>query len=516
MVRVLIRLVLGCVLLGGCAMPRERAPDGGIALGGDYARQPVSQGTDGASAAGALMAPAGWWQDLGNDELNALMIQAFADNPGLGQLRSRLQQAAASARRSFADRLPSVDLLAERTARDGDNDVPSGFGLRGSARYELDLWGGNRATYRADRLEVAASAEELQAAAITLSASVVENWLRLLALREEQALLLSQIETNLMVLDLQHRRYEKGVARALDVLQQLEVLERARAALPDVQAQLEITGQQLAILVGQTPAVPLVLPGDRLPELLPLPASGVPAELLQNRPDVRAAWSRLAASDWASESARVARLPGFDIAADYSTGSTRFADLFDTWMLDLALNLTAPLFDGGERAAEQARREALADERFQSYRQALLTAIGEVEAALSQNHHQARKVIAVENQLTASRNTLEQAQISYSSGDESYLSVLNSLINVQSLEQQWVRERLELGLNRVALVRAVGPDTGGWGVSAGQQRKPRLFSSQAVASGAGFSAKLDPALDPELDPELGRELDSGINKEQAN
>ncbi|RLA05472.1 MAG: hypothetical protein DRQ54_08040, partial [Gammaproteobacteria bacterium] len=79
---------------------------------------------------------------------------------------------------------------------------------------------------------------------------------------------------------------------------------------------------------------------------------------------------------------------------------------------------------------------------------------------LSLNHFQAARIRAVENQLDASRNSLEQAQISYSSGDESYLSVLNGLINVQTLEQQLVRERRQLAINQVDLIRAIGPYTG--------------------------------------------------------
>jgi len=452
------------MLLSGCASPRDRAVDAGIALGGNYARQPevdadvdaVSQATE----ADPSSPPIPWWQTFENPELDALVTRAFVGNPGLNQLQSRLQQAAARARVSYSELLPSLDLRADRSAHNGNVDRPSTFGLRGAAGYELDVWGGNRADYQANLLEAEASVEDIEAAVVTLSGSIVENWLRLLAAREEEALLDTQIETNEMVLDLQRRRYEKGVARALDVLQQLEVLERARAAMPDMKLRQELIIQQLAILVGQTPAQPLLLTGKQLPPLLPLPATGVPAQLLENRPDIRAAWLRVTASDWASEVARVARLPGFDISADYVTGSTSFSDLFDTWVLDLALNLTARLYDGGARAAEQARREALADERFQFYRQTVLAAISEVEGGLSLNHFQAARIRAVENQLDASRNSLEQAQISYSSGDESYLSVLNGLINVQTLEQQLVRERRQLAINQVDLIRAIGPYTG--------------------------------------------------------
>jgi len=465
--RLVIRLLAVVILLGGCASPRQRAVDAGIDLASDYARQPevvadVDAHIDAEAQPPVTVPPPPfpWWQTFDNAELNALVTRAFVGNPGLNQLQSRLQQAAARARVSYSELLPSLDLRADRSAHNGNVDLPSTFGLRGAAGYELDVWGGNRADYQANLLEAQASAQDIEAAAITLSGSIVENWLRLLAAREEEALLVTQIETNEMVLDLQLRRYEKGVARALDVLQQQEILERARAAMPDIKLRQELITQQLAILVGQTPAQPLLLTGNQLPPLLPLPASGVPAQLLENRPDIQAAWLRVTSSDWASEVARVSRLPGFDISADYVTGSTSFSDLFDTWALDLAFNLTAPLYDGGARAAEQARREALADERFQAYRQTVLAAIGEVEGALSQNHFLANRIRAVENQLAASRNTLEQAQISYSSGDESYLSVLSGLINVQTLEQQLVRERRQLAISQVDLVRAIGPYTG--------------------------------------------------------
>ena len=125
-------------------------------------------------------------------------------------------------------------------------------------------------------------------------------------------------------------------------------------------------------------------------------------------------------------------------------------------MLDLALNMAAPLFDGGQRAAEQARQEALADENFQNYREVVLSAIGEVEDALSLNYHQVDKIEALEKQLDVSRSTLEQATLSYSNGNANYISVLNSMISTQSQELQLLRARRDLALYRVALYRSLG------------------------------------------------------------
>lgn len=454
-------IVSGILLLcGGCAAPVDRSAQSGVMVTADYSRS-LSAKTENSAVPTAQNGP--WWHYYQDAELNALVDEALASNPGIEQTRKRLEQAAATARRSFSDLLPSATMSGSRTTSNGDNESPSAFSLRGAAAYELDIWGGNRASYKSDDMAAYAAAADIQAAEITLSASIVENWLSLLSLREEEALLNEQIETNEMVLDLQHKRYENGAAGALDVLQQTEVLERAKAQLPDILAGQEIAEHQLSMLTGHSPSVAPKVSKEKLPGIIPVPDTGIPAALLEMRPDIRAAWLRVTSADWASEAARIERLPNFDISADLSTASTKFQNLFNVWMLDLALNLVMPLFDGGERAAEQARQAALADERFQAYRETVLAAIGEVEDAMTRNYHQDKKITAIENQLDVSRNALEQATISYGNGDTDYISVLNSLISVQSLEQQLVRARRDLALYRVALYRSLGLQTAAGG-----------------------------------------------------
>ena len=169
-----------------------------------------------------------------------------------------------------------------------------------------------------------------------------------------------------------------------------------------------------------------------------------------------AAWLRVLSADWAAEAAWTERLPGFDISMANISASTAFDRLLNTWLFNLVAGLALPVVDGGERRAEEARRKALADERLQAYKETVLNAVAEVEDALTLNYHQANKIEAVKDQLTASRNALEQAQISYANGEESYLSVLTGLLSVQTLERQLVQERRALALNRVALYRAIG------------------------------------------------------------
>jgi NodT family efflux transporter outer membrane factor (OMF) lipoprotein len=438
--------------LSGCATPQERAPEEAVMLTENYARHPEKSSRH----AEIAVHQSRWWETYGNEELNALIDESLVNNPGINQTRKRLEQAAAAARRTLSDLFPDLSVSGERETTRGDGKTPSTFSLRGAAGYELDIWGGNYAGYKSDNLETEASIEDIRTAAITLSASIVENWLRLLALWEEEVVLNEQIEINQMVLDLQYKRYANGIATVLDVLQQKELLARAHAQLPDIESEQEIVLHQIAVLAGKTPSAPLSLTRTSLPEILPLPDTGIPSRLLVDRPDIAAAWLRVLSADWAAKAAWAERLPGFDISSTHASTSTALDTLLNTWLLNLVAGLALPVIDGGERRAEEARQKALADERLQAYKETVLNAIAEVEDVLTLNYHQANKIKAVKDQLTASRNSLEQAQISYANGEESYLSVLNGLLNVQTLERQLVQERRALALNRVALYRAIG------------------------------------------------------------
>jgi len=442
-------LLLSCMTLvqAGCtAVPDGRNP---LDVSGTYSRSLDA-------AAGYDIVRGQYWREFGDENLNNLVEDALRDNPGLERVRQRLLQATAVAKKSGADLYPSVTVTGSRDTGRGTAAGSGDLSLSGAASYELDIWGKNRATAKAGKLDAAGAAEDVRAAAITLVSEIVQDWLRLAALREEEALLNRQIDINKDVMELQQARFAGGVASALDVLQQKEILARVRAQLPDVQAAQVLAMNRLAVLTGQGPAAFTPPAKAALPEFLPIPAAGVPSTLLEERPDIRASWLRVSSADWAQEAAAADRLPGLNLTGNYATAGAAFSNLFSNWALTLAASLVAPLMDGGRRVAETERQQAVADERFQAYRETVLNALREAEDALAQNKYQADKIAAIADQLEASRDALGQAQISYANGSSDYLSVLNGLLNVQSLERQLVQARRDLSLYRVALYRALG------------------------------------------------------------
>jgi len=397
-----------------------------------------------------------WWEIYNNNTLNTLIKNAFKDNPDINQTRARLNQAAALAKISRADLLPELTATGQYKTQNGDNRTPSSFLLASAAGYEIDIWGKNRANHKSSLLEAQASADDLRAAAITLSASIVETWLRLLSLKEEEDIIRKQIELNKTVLQLQKNRYEMGSASLLDYLQQDETVAKAEATLPDILSEQDQALHKLAVLTGQLPTEDIDIQEEMLPSPLPLPDHGIPSALLENRPDINAAWNRMQSAGWAGKAAWADRLPNFTLNVNYNTTSSAFDSLFNTWLLEMAANMVAPVFDGGAKKAEQLRQESIADEKLHAYKGVVLAAIQEVEDSLSRNNFLDQKETSVKRQLVAGQKTLEQAQISYANGSQNYINVLNAISNVQNLERDLIRTRRALAMERVSLYRSLG------------------------------------------------------------
>jgi len=195
-----------------------------------------------------------------------------------------------------------------------------------------------------------------------------------------------------------------------------------------------------------------------LPSAGPLPHTGLPADLLTNRPDIRAAWMRLTAADWDIAAARANRLPTISLSASAIFSSGRFDLLFDNWVRTLAGSLTAPLFDGGSRRAEVERTRAVAEENLAIYSRTVARAFREVEDALVTESSQKAYIALLEEQLDATRLSLENARLQYRNGRSTYLSYLVAWTSVQRLERQLVNERATLIKNRIALHLALGGD----------------------------------------------------------
>jgi len=408
-----------------------------------------------------------WWRHFGSEELDGLVERALSRGFTLRQYWAKLEQAQAQARQAGADLIPTLNATGDaghtrawtKTPSSGGKSLTltDSYGLGLAASYELDLWGRIRAEAEAGILDAEASREDLNTAAMTVAGSVSEDWVDLAATREQIRLVKDQIKTNEQILAVQMMLFNASQATALDVLQQREALATAKALLPSLETQERTLLNELAILTGQAPGT-LELTSSAMPELPAPPAAGLPAALIQARPDIRSAALTLESADWDVTAAKADRLPSLTLSATGEYGGSTLKNLFDAWTLNLGSSLVFPLIDGGTRAAEVDRTRAAAEEQLAVYEEAVFTALQEVEDALVTESGQNRYLSALDEQLVATRQTLAEAKRRYLNGVDDYLAMLSALTSVQSLERTLVQQKAELLKNRIALYRALGGD----------------------------------------------------------
>ena len=415
------------------------------------------------SGQGTVPAPEHWWTAFGSEELNGLMTEAFAGNLDLAQAWARLRQAESSVTVVRAQGSPQVTFSGSTSRTEasstGSADSRTAYATGLNISYEVDLWGRIRAESQASELAAQATAADVRATALVLSGQIAGTWIDLRATQAELAVVAEQTRTAHQYLELLKTRQRKALSAAVDVYQQQQQVKALESAAIPLRGTATVLQLQLAYLVGKPPQTRAGVANATLPDLPPLPDSGLPAALLAGRPDIVAARLRLQAQEWTETAARADRLPTLALSGSGDLSSERLADVLDNWALNLVAGLTAPILDGGRRRAEVARNQALADERLLAYRDTVRNAILEVEQALAEERWRQSYLASLKGELETAGSTLEETQRRYLKGMTDYIPVLNALAAKQQAERQLVTARADLLTNRATLCQALG---GSW------------------------------------------------------
>ena len=400
-----------------------------------------------------------WWTDFNDKKLNSLVDSALTNNYNLQVTWQRLMAAEAVAKKQSATLFPWLDASAQgRSSRFGGNTVlRDNLSLDASASYEVDLWGRIRSQVEAERFRAEATRWDYKTAALSLSAEISRAWFQLLETRNQLELINHQIETNQKTLRLLKARFGSGQIRSVDILRQRQLLESTREQKASLQASKKVLENRLAVLTGQPPQEAFKYQGDSLPDMPPLPETGLPSELLRRRPDVQSAFNALKAADKGVASAISNRYPRLSLSASLSStaSSSNVEDILSGWVSSFGGNLLAPLFYAGQRKAEVDRAEAVKNQRLYQYGQAVLTAYQEVEDALVQEKKQRQKIESIQKQLEMAQQSYEQLRLEYFNGMSDYLDVLTALDEEQRLQRDLLSARMTLLEYRIALYRAL-------------------------------------------------------------
>ncbi|ACY18816.1 efflux transporter outer membrane subunit [Haliangium ochraceum] len=414
---------------------------------------------------GGSAQPERWWLDFSDAQLNALVQRALRDNLQLRASWARIEQARALLRQAESGMWPQVDLSASAARQSsrfflGDQvieNTANSYSASIGAAYEIDLWQRIASQGNAAALSALAARDDYEAAAMSMAAEVAEAWFDLVSYNAQLTLVSEQLETNETYLELVELRFQKGLASALDVYQQRQQQVSTRAQITLLESSLGLLRNRLAVLLGQAPGSLAIEPPETLPETLPpLPARGLPADLLERRPDVRAAQRRVEAADYQVAAAVAARLPSLRISGSYGYQAQTLGDFLSSPVWSLVASVAQSIFDGGRRAAEVERTRAVVEEALMGYGQVLLLAMAEVENAIVQEQYQLTYIEELAEAVELADATLREARARYSQGLADYLPVLTALQALQRSQVSLLQAQRQLISYRIQMNRALG------------------------------------------------------------
>lgn len=407
------------------------------------------------SESGETIAPQRWWTGFEDEGLDREVNLALGHNFNLAVALSRLRAAQALTRREASDWYWDVDGFAEtsHTFGPGSDQTQTTWGL--DANYQVDLWGQIRSRVDAERFRTAATRSDYHAVALSLSAEVARTWYSLVEAYAQLKLLQQQVDTNREGLQAVELRYAEIGEGGPNVLRQEQLVQATLEQMVVVRASIEVLEHRLAVLTGQPPQTAGYAPGDSLPELPPMPSTGLPADLLNRRPDVRSAYLALAAADRDVAAAVSDQYPRLNLGASLVNSAQNSEAFFQDWFLSIGGQLIGPILDGGQRRAEVARTQAVLCQRFNEYRQAVLIALREVEDGLALERRQIERIELLEAQLENAELASRQLLQYFITGNTSYLDVLSTAQSQQRLQRSILSARLELIEIRIGLYLAL-------------------------------------------------------------
>jgi multidrug efflux system outer membrane protein len=419
--------------------------------------------------------PANWWSVFGDATLDALEARAMTDNPNVRAAAQRLVQAQAQLGVTRASQLPTLNVNAgvsnQRTSSNSTEGILFGhqslhgmnYEVGAGFSWELDLWGRVRRVVEAADAQALAAQDDRDGVLLMLSGQVATTYWQLRGLDTEIAILRNALATRKESEGLIEARFNAGLSNELDVSRTRIERANAEADLHEAQRERDNLEHGLAVLTGVSPSAPLVAPAQDA--ALPLPPSipvGLPASLLGQRPDLAASVAQLRASNAQIGVAQGAFYPDVSLTGNFGFASQQLSQLAKASSREFSIGplaLSLPLFDAGRNKANLKLAQARYDEAVANHEQRLLTALREVEDALTDvQQRQQQGDVQAQAQQAAARALLV-AQARYDRGLSTYLDVTDAQRSTLAADRAAAQIRTQRLIAAVEVARALG---GGW------------------------------------------------------
>jgi NodT family efflux transporter outer membrane factor (OMF) lipoprotein len=470
------RAGMAAALLSACVGPNFHRPAAPTV--DRYTIEPLAAATTAALGVGGAAqrflsqqdVPRNWWTLFGSDELDALVKDALRSNPEVASAQAALRQAmentAAQRGSYFPTAQASIDASRNRDATgvvqptlQSGKAVYSLFTPQVTISYVPDVFGANRRAVESLAAQAEANRFQLDATYLTLTANVVTTAVQEASLRAQIAGTERVIALERESLAVLRHELELGAIAEADVYAQDAALAQLESSLPPLNRQLHQARDQLAVLTGRLPAdftsAPITLEALSLPADLPL---GVPSQLVERRPDVRAAEAQLHAATAQVGVATANLLPQLTITGDIGSTAALFTDLFKpgTGFWNLGAHASQTLFAGGTLVHRKRAADAALDQAAAQYRGVVLTAFQNVADALHALDSDADALQAASRAEEAAQKSLGVARHQLELGSVGYLALLYSEQTYQQAVVSLAQARGNRLADTAALFQALG------------------------------------------------------------
>jgi multidrug efflux system outer membrane protein len=441
-------------------------------VGPDYRRPEIDVPASwrlGATEAGAISNIA-WWDQFQDPVLSNLVRTALANNKDLKVATANVDQAAAQYGIVRSAQFPqlSADAAAQRQRLSGTTALGSGtgrgqfndFGVNLSASFELDIWGRLRRASESARASLLASEQGRGTVVLTVVATVASGYIQLRALDRQLEIAQRTSDSLGEAARLQKIRFEEGAVPESDYRQAESQYREALARVPELEREIAQQENFINVLLGHNPGpIPRGLDIDAL--VFPAVPGGLPASLLERRPDIREAEQKLIAANADIGVAKAAYFPDISLTGLLGLESAQLSDLFKgsskTW--SFGGSVLQPIFNAGRLSGQVALAEASQRQALYTYEKSIISAFQDVDNALVDRTkfgqiraEQAKNVLAL-------FRFRDLAVLRYSEGATIYLEVANAEQLLFNAQLAYVATQSQLFQSYANLYRAMG---GGW------------------------------------------------------
>ncbi|NKN39738.1 efflux transporter outer membrane subunit [Agrobacterium sp. a22-2] len=465
MLSIRVAAPLAMLILSGCVSGPDHSPP--------TTDLPMKYAEGGKESTGDV-SMAAWWTAFNDKRLNGLVEQGLAQNLDILQAMERITSAEASVIVAGAGALPSLTASADHTESKtngisaSDKTSTSSGGL--SVSWLLDLFGEYKRSKESANASLDAAYANADTAKLTYMSELVKAYIDARYYQQRIAVARKALGSRRETLELTKLQLEAGAASRLDVVQSEGLVNSTLADLPGFETNFRQSAHRVATLLG-LPASSLIADlqkGAPQPVARVRVKAGIPADLIRNRPDIRAAERTLASYVAEIGVAEAQLYPSITLGGSISPSYIATSALGGTstsWSFGPSLSL--PILDGGSRKANVDIAKSSAREQYLAWKQTVLNAVEEVENALAAVNRDSQTVNALTATVRSYEEALQLSTASYKDGASSLLDVLDAQRSVTTAEADLAQAVQQMAADFVSLNVAIG---GGYAFNSGSAK----------------------------------------------